>query len=841
MPQEWLDMLTAIAWQYGQASQEFQTVNNFFTSGAGGAEAWKIMETVAGFTPQYADNGAVLGWGFNNVVNQAEYQALHGGVIGEAVDSNLLPAVSGTQSAVIPANFTETVTEAGTTIGIKEGMKSAGNFVFKTVAPAVVAVSTGISLGKVIDSALYNANPDFWDAHGMESLNPDTWNSLVSDMDNDGLEGIYKKGFKMLFRLNDDTQTVQPYIDVNAYALMLQYMLSKGVYSTDNTITIKPDVPDINYEEINKFQLNQYPTLMFTKAGDYYHTGGIYSSDGVHMGYSVSDTGKHDIYVRGLVILQVSDTQPSRRTLNILRYSNRGLSSSPDLTPKERTVTTEIYRASGGKFVEYYTDTASGWSYYYPIIQEKGYPLRGSESRPDAYDWQYILKAVSLEVIKFVSGTVIEGVTDQSDAVQITGLTGDSTIEEIIQKLKETYPELFTNAVDNGVLQPDGSVKTYTYIPVGLGNGVTNLETDTQPTSDPTVNGGGQTNTGLNPTDMPADLYTELVKTITESLQPPTTNTPTDTGGGESPRPVLPAGSASALYTVYNPTQSEVNALGAWLWSDNFIDQLKKLFSDPMQAIIGLSKTFAPPPIGGRNNIKVGYLDSGVSANVVTSQYTTVDCGTVNIYEYFGNTLDYVNTEMSLYIPFIGIVRLDPVDITRATVGVVIHVDVITGAMLAEVTVQRDGNTVTMYTFNGSASVTYPLSSGSYMGVVGAIAGLAGGIASTMLTGGALAPVAIGGAVSAVTHAKTQVTHSGNLSGNAGAMGIKKPYLIISRPQDSTAQNYETLQGNGASVYVTLNECHGYTVVDAVHVDNVACTDDERDLIESQLKSGIII
>ena len=157
-----------------------------------------------------------------------------------------------------------------------------------------------------------------------------------------------------------------------------------------------------------------------------------------------------------------------------------------------------------------------------------------------------------------------------------------------------------------------------------------------------------------------------------------------------------------------------------------------------MQSIIGVHKIFATPPTSGSGNIVVGYLDSGVGANLVSAQYTTIDCGSVNVREQFGNVFDYTDTTIRLYLPFIGIVDLDTSDVMRGSVHVVYHVDVITGACLAEVKITRDASGGTLYQYAGDAAVRYPISSGSYMGVVAGIASAVGGVASAVMTGASL-------------------------------------------------------------------------------------------------------
>lgn len=257
--------------------------------------------------------------------------------------------------------------------------------------------------------------------------------------------------------------------------------------------------------------------------------------------------------------------------------------------------------------------------------------------------------------------------------------------------------------------------------------------------------------------------------------------------------------------------------------------------------IIGLHKIYAQPITGGAQNIKVGYLDSGVSAAIVANQYTTIDCGTVRLSEQFHNVFDYAPfTEVNLYLPFIGIVRLDVSDVMRASIHIVYHVDVLSGACLADVKVVRDSSGGTLYQYAGNASVTLPISSGSYMGIVSAVAGVAGGIAGTIASGGSALPL-LASSAGAMFNAHTRVEHSGGFSGNAGAMGGKIPYLIISRPQTAMAKEFNKYIGYPSNFTATLGSCSGFVKVLECHLQNINATKSELDEIDSILKEGVII
>lgn len=421
---------------------------------------------------------------------------------------------------------------------------------------------------------------------------------------------------------------------------------------------------------------------------------------------------------------------------------------------------------------------------------------------------------------------IVPGIKEQPGAT-IPILPNTTDIADIKDQLKEQYPHLWDNAITNNVINPDGTISTITSVPVTM--------PDKDLNGDPITGQSNQQTPSIDPNTSPDSQQQSAFDNFTN---PPTDPT---TGSGQTPPPILPTGSASSLWAIYNPTQGQLNQFGAWLWSDNFIDQIKKLFNDPMQAIIGVHKIFVTPPTGGSATIVCGYLDSGVPSRTVSSQYTTVSCGSVSLREYFGNVFDYnPYTEVSIYLPFIGIQRLDVDDVMRATISVEYTVDVLTGACQAKVNVMRDSAGGTIYCFSGNCSVTYPISSGSYMGVVSAIASVAGTLVSAVATGGATAPLAVG-AVSGLMHAKTNVQHSGSLSGNAGACGIKKPYLIISRPQTAMPAAYESIEGTSTNYTVKLGTCSGYTRVKEMHVDGVNCTASELADIERLLKEGVIL
>lgn len=686
------------------------------------------------------------------------------------------------------------------------GASRAFSFIQNTVTPAVAAAGLGIKLGKTIDSALYNANPDFWDNIGLSSLNPQTWNSITMDMSDSGWEGVLKRGFNAIFGLNTEDKTSQMYIDADAAAYLAQYMQENGVF---------PDMSSYTTYTPDSYIDSEYPNTTF----NCYTGSGIKGSNGI---YPIIKSGAGVVW--GFRQSGSSDAVLLAASQQPFTYTT---SDDPNNT----------FPSKSGNL--------NGKTFYY--AGDLVYGNDGTLSPPLSTITPNVGRDFNVQLWAYVvlfgaphgGGSNIDGISNQ-DGATTPDFTGCTTPADYKNALQQQYPDLFSNSITQDVAQPDGSVVRHTYIPVGTATGTGN-----QTTTNPDTTGQSQTDTKTDTSTANQTLIQTLVdlitKTYTPTLTPTKTTNPPDGGTGQTPPVVAPTGSASALWTVYNPTQAQLNSFGAWLWSSNFIDQVLKLFNNPMQSIIGVHKIFASPSISGTNNITVGYLDSGVPSNVVGAQYTTINCGSVSVREQFGNVFDYEDTQVRLYLPFIGIVQLDTADVMRGSVSVVYHVDVITGACLAEVKVTRDGGGGTLYQFSGDAAVRYPISSGSYMGVVSGVLGVVGGIASGIMSGGATLPMAAGAIAGGLSGAKTQVQHSGSFAGNAGAMGGKKPYLIIERPQSAVADGYGAYQGKGANDIASVGDMSGYFKMSDIHTENIAgASEAEIASIVQTLESGAI-
>lgn len=320
---------------------------------------------------------------------------------------------------------------------------------------------------------------------------------------------------------------------------------------------------------------------------------------------------------------------------------------------------------------------------------------------------------------------------------------------------------------------------------------------------------------------------------------------PTPTPSPIVPVPSLPATvSSNKLFTVYNPSAAELNALGAYLWDGSIIAAIRDIWQEPLDGIISLIQVYATPATSGSHNIILGFLDSGVSAAVVSNQFVTIDCGSVTVPEDKQNATDYAPyTSLHLFLPFIGMVELDTNECMNATISVKYKVDVYTGTCLANVSVARTAdmpNDPILYTYSGNCAQQIPLTSGNATGMLSAlIGGITAGL--SVASGGGLGVVA-GASIAgqSLAHDMFHVNHSGNLSANAGILGQKKPYLIIGRRHGYDANNYSTFYGYPANKTVVLGNHTGYVKVKKCYMKTSA-TQPEHNMIMELLTNGVIL
>lgn len=387
--------------------------------------------------------------------------------------------------------------------------------------------------------------------------------------------------------------------------------------------------------------------------------------------------------------------------------------------------------------------------------------------------------------------------------------------------------------------ESNGEISNFTAYPINTGK-VTAV-TEPYGNSSSTSNNWG--NYDNSSTDITPPLYDHLI------------DDPNGSGTAITIKTLYPTISAVniGMISMWKINIAQLKQLGEQLWSSNFFDTIVKSFQAPMDAIVSLNLVPAIDKVYtyGAANIKLGNFDTGITTKKTESQFFQVDMGRYTFKEYWASALDYnPYTSIQLYLPYIGMVDLSPDDVMGRTIHVIYVCDALTGQICVYVFVSTSTGESLLYTYTGNLAVNVPITGANYGEVYKAAiqgtTGLLAGIGASVATGGVGGAVALGSTLSSTTSDlisgnKMQYQHASSMNMTAGYLGVQFCYVVITRPIQSLAEDYNVFEGYPTNVTASLGDLSGYTVVESVHLENMTATDEEKAEIESLLKAGVIL
>ena len=335
-----------------------------------------------------------------------------------------------------------------------------------------------------------------------------------------------------------------------------------------------------------------------------------------------------------------------------------------------------------------------------------------------------------------------------------------------------------------------------------------------------------------------------------------------DYDGDDIPFPTLPAWSIvdSGFVTLYKPSISQIKSLAQYLWTGIFdLATYKKIFADPMDCIISLSRVPIDAPATGSQVLSVGNISTGLTFDVLSSQFVEVNFVSKNIGLRANGFLDYAPyVKVQIYLPFIGMRALSIDDIAGKSISLKYQIDLFTGACTAYLKcsiTNSDGNTVdsVLYQYSGNVLANIPITQANYDSFINSVITAAAKTGSALISGGAAAAAgaAISSGINVAANIKPDVERSGNMTATSGFLGVKKPYLILTYPNVCKPRNREKtvsipsfiglgIQSDNSNL--KLSNFKGLTILHKINVKNIPCTEIERQMIESQLTTeGVIL
>ncbi len=333
------------------------------------------------------------------------------------------------------------------------------------------------------------------------------------------------------------------------------------------------------------------------------------------------------------------------------------------------------------------------------------------------------------------------------------------------------------------------------------------------------------------------------------------------------PMPVWDA-TSTGFISMWNPTITEITALYGFLWDSDISTTLKKLFLEPMDAIISLAFfPVDPTNFPEKRNVSIGHVDTDIQMYAVQKQFVDFDFGTLKIDEYYGAAWDYSPyTQASIYLPYIGTQALDIDDVMNGTLHLKYRIDLLSGmcAAMLRVDRSRDGLQAVIYTWQGNCAMQVPITAGSARDFLnsiiqlGAMAGvslaqpLAGAIDASMHKGEEnyqspimgnnwINPTIATFSALNVIGQKVRVQRGGRVDANAGVMSPQEAYIILNRPVSAIPRGWNEYAGYPSLKIKNLSTQKGYTEVAYIKLNGLEATSDEIMELDGMLKGGVIL
>lgn len=349
-----------------------------------------------------------------------------------------------------------------------------------------------------------------------------------------------------------------------------------------------------------------------------------------------------------------------------------------------------------------------------------------------------------------------------------------------------------------------------------------------------------------------------------------------DRTSDEIEAPALPTLTATecGFVTLYSPGLNTLLQFCNYLWSDNLWVAVQKWFADPSQIMVGLGIVPVQVETNGTFYHKVGTVEFPVPMPLVKSQYQEFDCGSLEVKHFWGSALDYAPyTQIQIYLPYIGVRELNTDEIMGKTVSVKYHIDLYGGGVVAFVLV----NNSVRYQYSGNCMQQIPISSANYSELIANLVQLACVVGTGIAAAGAGASayaneassesigiaavessddfgaglanwIGNGGAgkllnctVQTIMSNKPRIERTGSLGAVTGQMAIQKPFLIITRPEQSLPENYKHYNGYPSNITSRLGDLSGFTQVENIRLNDIPATQPEIIEIYDLLQKGVII
>lgn len=316
----------------------------------------------------------------------------------------------------------------------------------------------------------------------------------------------------------------------------------------------------------------------------------------------------------------------------------------------------------------------------------------------------------------------------------------------------------------------------------------------------------------------------------------------------------------------YKLSAADATSLANYLWSDSFIDNIKKAWQSPFENIISLAIMPLNNEIATTQAvIKIGNLDSSITSDKLTVNLVKKNFGSINLKELYNNFADYAPfTRLNLYIPAVGIKTVNPDDYMDGELHLEANIDTFSGTIVYQLGSIRHGRQHIVDQYEGNISCQIPITGNSFIDMYKNIISGIATVASGAVSGSALAvPLAKGAsqaskamrtaqqientidtgaaASTGILNLKPNYEKTGSVTGSAMRLSMQTPYLFFDTPQLAQGKNFRQLHGYTSNLYRKLEDCTGFVSVKYIDLSGVNAPESVKDRILEKLRAGVHI
>lgn len=231
------------------------------------------------------------------------------------------------------------------------------------------------------------------------------------------------------------------------------------------------------------------------------------------------------------------------------------------------------------------------------------------------------------------------------------------------------------------------------------------------------------------------------------------------------------------------------------------------------------------------------------TSHIITNRLVSGTLGTADLTNSgYDDYNDFLNTNATLYLPFVGRISIDINAISRGILKVDYVIDLFTGNIGYWVYTQgmHDTYPVLYGVYTGNCAVTVPLcgsgASGNFLGkVLNAGSSIAAGFAENKAQG------VINTYNSLQQFGERVVNKAGANDVNSGCLVPYQCRLDIERKEAIRTESFAELSGLESFNTKTLGELSGFVRVISADLSGIVCEQSERDEIQRLLEQGVYI